>query len=223
MEMEKEKTFNYYYDEEKNIIYVPRNILELSRKNNIVIEGTPKIIDDGNYYSIHYKDLKKLEEDANIKGKEIVFNKKEKAKNIVIVYKLVDSDELYTTKDFGNSDKKVKIVMDKICYKTSIEELESIRNKKFIIVTVYQTGIVSEKEKETSEIIVCNLNDLLFVKESDLNKISINTKSRKKIRVDGTIYVETIEEEVYKLKELTHSNITIKDIVKKENTSSKRI
>lgn len=223
MEMEKEKTFNYYYDEEKNIIYVPRNILELSRKNNIVIEGTPEIIDDRNCYSIHYKDLKKLEEVANIKGKEIVFNKKEKAKNIVIVYKLVDSDELYTTKDFGNSDKKVKIVMDKICYKTSIEELESIRNKKFIIVTVYQTGIVSEKEKETSEIIVCNLNDLLFVKESDLNKISINTKSRKKIRVDGTIYVETIEEEVYKLKELTHSNITIKDIVKKENTSSKRI
>ncbi len=223
MEMEKEKTFNYYYDEEKNIIYVPRNILELSRKNNIVIEGTPEIIDDGNYYSIHYKDLKKLEKVANIKGKEIVFNKKEKAKNIVIVYKLVDSDELYTTEDFGNSDKKVRIVMDKICYKTSIEELESIRNKKFIIVTVYQTGIVSKKEKEPSEIIVCNLNDLLFVKESDLNKISINTKSRKKIRVDGTIYVETIEEEVYKLKELTHSNITIKDIVKTENTSSKRI
>lgn len=221
--MEKENTFNYYYDEEKNIIYVPRNILELSRKNNILIEGTPEIIDDGNYYSIHYKDLKKLEEVANIKGKEIVFNKKEKAKNIVIVYKLVDSDELYTTKDFGNSDKKVKIVMDKICYKTTIEELESIRNKKFIIVTVYQTGIVSEKENEPSEIIVCNLNDLLFVKESDLNKISINTKGRKKIRVDGTIYVETIEEEVHKLKELTHSNITIKDIVKKENTSSKRI
>lgn len=221
--MEKEKTFNYYYDEEKNIIYVPRNILELSRKNNIVIEGTPEIIDDRNCYSIHYKDLKKLEEVANIKGKEIVFNKKEKAKNIVIVYKLVDSDELYTTKDFGNSDKKVRIVMDKICYKTSIEELESIRNKKFIIVTVYQTGIVSKKEKEPSEIIVCNLNDLLFVKESDLNKMSINTKSRKKIRVEGTIYVETIEEEVYKLKELTHSNITIKDIVKKENTSGKRI
>lgn len=223
MEMEKENTFNYYYDEEKNIIYVPRNILELSRKNNIVIEGTPEIIDDKNCYSIHYKDLKKLEEVANIKGKEIIFNKKEKAKNIVIVYKLVDSDELYTTEDFGNSDKKVRIVMDKICYKTSIEELESIRNKKFIIVTVYQTGIVSKKEKEPSEIIVCNLNDLLFVKESDLNKISINTKSRKKIRVDGTIYVETIEEEVYKLKELTHSNITIKDIVKTENTSSKRI
>lgn len=223
MEMEKENTFNYYYDEEKNIIYVPRNILELSRNNNIVIEGTPEIIDNRNCYSIHYKDLKKLEEVANIKGKEIVFNKKEKAKNIVIVYKLVDSDELYTTKDFGNSDKKVRIVMDKICYKTTIEELESIRNKKFIIVTVYQTGIVSEKEKEPSEIIVCNLNDLLFVKESYLNKISINTKSRKKIRVDGTIYVETIEEEVYKLKELTHSNITIKDIVKKENTSGKRI
>lgn len=223
MEMEKENTFNYYYDEEKNIIYVPRNILELSRNNNIVIEGTPEIIDNRNCYSIHYKDLKKLEEVANIKGKEIVFNKKEKAKNIVIVYKLVDSDELYTAEDFGNSDKKVRIVMDKICYKTTIEELESIRNKKFIIVTVYQTGIVSEKEKETSEIIVCNLNDLLFVKESDLNKISINTKNRKKIRVDGTIYVETIEEEVYKLKELTHSNITIKDIVKKENTSGKRI
>lgn len=221
--MEKEKTFNYYYDEEKNIIYVPRNILELSRKNNIVIEGTPKIIDDGNYYSIHYKDLKKLEEVANIKGKEIVFNKKEKAKNIVIVYKLVDSDELYTAEDFGNNDKKVRIVMGKICYKTTIEELESIRNKKFIIVTVYQTGRVAEKENEASEIIVCNLNDLLFVKESDLNKISINTKGRKKIRVDGTIYVESIEEEVYKLKELTHSNITIKDIVKKENTSGKRI
>ena len=221
--MEKEKTFNYYYDEEKNIIYVPRNILELSRKNNIVIEGKPEIIDDGNYYSIHYKDLKKLEEVANIKGKEIVFNKKEKEKNIVIVYRLVDSDELYTTEDFGNSDKKIRIVMNKICYKTTIEELESIRNKKFIIVTVYQTGIVSEKENEPSEIIVCNLNDLLFVKESDLNKISINTKGRKKIRVDETIYVETIEEEVHKLKELTHSNITIKDIVKKENTSGKRI
>lgn len=221
--MKKEKTFNYYYDEEKNIIYVPRNILELSRKNNIVIEGKPEIIDDGNYYSIHYKDLKKLEKVANIKGKEIVFNKKEKEKNIVIVYRLVDSDELYTTEDFGNSDKKIRIVMNKICYKTTIEELESIRNKKFIIVTVYQTGIVAEKENKPSEIIVCNLNDLLFVKESDLNKISINTKGRKKIRVDGTIYVETIEEEVYKLKELTHSNITIKDIVKKENTSGKKI
>ena len=221
--MEKENTFNYYYDEEKNIIYVPRNILELSRKNNILIEGTPEIIDDGNYYSIHYKDLKKLEEVANIKGKEIVFNKKEKEKNIVIVYRLVDSDELYTTEDFGNSDKKIRIVMNKICYKTTIEELESIRNKKFIIVTVYQTGIVSEKENEPSEIIVCNLNDLLFAKENDLNKVSINTKGRKKIRVDGTIYVETIEEEVHKLKELTHSNITIKDIVKKENTSGKRI
>ena len=57
--MKKEKTFNYYYAEEKNIIYVPRNILELSRKNNIVIEGKSEIIDDGNYYSIHYKDLKK--------------------------------------------------------------------------------------------------------------------------------------------------------------------
>lgn len=221
--MKKEKTFNYYYDEEKNIIYVPRNILELSRKNNIVIEGKPEIIDDGNYYSIHYKDLKKLEEVANIKGKEIVFNKKEKEKNIVIVYRLVDSDELYTTEDFGNSDKKIRIVMNKICHKTTIEELESIRNKKFIIVTVYQTGIVAEKENKPSENIVCNLNDLLFVKESDLNKISINTKGRKKIRVDGTIYVETIEEEVYKLKELTHSNITIKDIVKKENTSGKRL
>ena len=221
--MEKEKTFNYYYDEEKNIIYVPRNILELSRNNNIVIEGTPEIIDNRNCYSIHYKDLKKLEEVANIKGKEIVFNKKEKAKNIVIVYKLVDSDELYTAEDFGNNDKKVKIVMDKICYKTTIKELESIRNIKFIIVTVYQTGIVAGKENEPSEIIVCNLNDLLFVKESDLNKISINTKGRKKIRVDGTIYVETIEEEVYKLKKLTHGNITIKDIVKKENTSGKRI
>ena len=221
--MKKKKTFNYYYDEEKNIIYVPRNILELSRKNNIVIEGTPEIIDDGNYYSIHYKDLKKLEEVANIKGKEIVFNKKEKEKNIVIVYRLVDSDELYTTEDFGNSDKKIRIVMNKICYQTTIEELESIRNKKFIIVTVYQTGIVSEKENEPSEIIICNLNDLLFAKENDLNKVSINTKGRKKIRVDGTIYVETIEEEVHKLKELTHSNITIKDIVKKENTSGKRI
>ena len=110
--MEKEKTFNYYYDEEKNIIYVPRNILELSRNNNIVIEGTPEIIDNRNCYSIHYKDLKKLEEVANIKGKEIVFNKKEKAKNIVIVYKLVDSDELYTAEDFGNNDKKVKIVKE---------------------------------------------------------------------------------------------------------------
>ena len=67
--MKKKKTFNYYYDEEKNIIYVPRNILELSRKNNIVIEGKPEIIDDGNYYSIHYKDLKKLEErDAQLKS-----------------------------------------------------------------------------------------------------------------------------------------------------------
>ena len=211
--MEKEKTFNYYYDEEKNIIYVPRNILELSRKNNIVIEGTPKIIDDGNYYSIHYKDLKKLEKVANIKGKEIVFNKKEKEKNIVIVYRLVDSDELYTTEDFGNSDKKIRIVMNKICYKTTIEELESI---------IYSL-VLYQFVNEPSEIIVCNLNDLLFVKESDLNKISINTKGRKKIRVDETIYVETIEEEVYKLKELTHSNITIKDIVKKENTSGKRI
>ena len=62
--------FEYYYDEQNNIIYISREILELSRKLNIEIEGIPKIINNKNCYSIHYKDLKKIEEQANIKGIE---------------------------------------------------------------------------------------------------------------------------------------------------------
>lgn len=201
--------FEYYYDEQNNIIYISREILELSRKLNIEIEGIPKIINNKNCYSIHYKDLKKIEEQANIKGIENKITNKEKEKNIVIVYHLANTNELYLTENINLSN-DTKEIMNKVCFKTTAKELEKTLNKKFIIVTVYKYNETATPKK--NELIVCNYNNVLFIEESILESLNLQKTNKKKIRVNKVIYIEVTEDELNKILEKTNSTIINKEI-----------
>lgn len=201
--------FEYYYDEQNNIIYISREILELSRKLNIEIEGIPKIINNKNCYSIHYKDLKKIEEQANIKGIENKITNKEKEKNIVIVYHLANTNELYLTENINLSN-DTKEIMNKVCFKTTAKELEKTLNKKFIIVTVYKYNETATPKK--NELIVCNYNNVLFIEESILESLNLQKTNKKKIRVNKVIYIEVTEDELNKVLEKTNSTIINKEI-----------
>lgn len=201
--------FEYYYDEQNNIIYISREILELSRKLNIEIEGKPKIINNKNCYSIHYKDLKKVEEQANIKGIENKITNKTKEQNVVIVYHLANTNDLYLTENINLSN-DTKEIMNKVCFKTSPKELEQILNKKFVIVTVYQNNETTTPKD--NKIIVCNYNDVLFIEENLLESINPQTINRKKIRVDKVIYIEVTKDELNEVLEKTNSTIITKEI-----------
>ncbi len=201
--------FEYYYDEQNNIIYISREILELSRKLNIEIEGKPKIINNKNCYSIHYKDLKKIEEQEKIKGIENKITNKEKEKNVIIVYHLANTDELYLTENINNSNDTKKI-MNKVCFKTTAKELEKTLNKKFVIVTVYQNNETTTSKD--NKLIVCNYNNVLFIEENILESLNLQTANKKKIRVDKIIYIEVTEDELDKVLEKTNSTIITKEI-----------
>ena len=201
--------FEYYYDEQNNIIYISREILELSRKLNIEIEGIPKIINNKNCYSIHYKDLKKIEEQANIKGIENKITNKEKEKNIVIVYHLANTNELYLTENINLSN-DTKEIMNKVCFKTTAKELEKTLNKKFVIVTVYKYNETAIPKK--NELIVCNYNNVLFIEENILESLNLQKTNKKKIRVNKVIYMEVTEDELNKIVEKTNSTIINKEI-----------
>ncbi len=201
--------FEYYYDEQNNIIYISREILELSRKLNIEIEGIPKIINNKNCYSIHYKDLKKIEEQANIKGIENKITNREKEKNIVIVYHLANTNELYLTENINLSN-DTKEIMNKVCFKTTTQELEKTLNKKFVIVTVYKYNETTTPKK--NELIVCNYNNILFIEENILESLNLQKTNKKKIRVNKVIYIEVTEDELNEVLEKTNSTIINKEI-----------
>ena len=201
--------FEYYYDGQNNIIYISREILELSRKLNIEIEGIPKIINNKNCYSIHYKDLKKIEEQANIKGIENKITNKEKEKNVVIVYHLANTNELYLTENINLSN-DTKEIMNKVCFKTTAKELEKTLNKKFVIVTVYKYNETAIPKK--NELIVCNYNNVLFIEENILESLNLQKTNKKKIRVNKVIYMEVTEDELNKIVEKTNSTIINKEI-----------
>ena len=201
--------FEYYYDGQNNIIYISREILELSRKLNIEIEGIPKIINNKNCYSIHYKDLKKIEEQANIKGIENKITNKEKEKNVVIVYHLANTNELYLTENINLSN-DTKEIMNKVCFKTTAKELEKTLNKKFVIVTVYKYNETTTPKK--NELIVCNYNNVLFIEENILESLNLQKTNKKKIRVNKVIYMEVTEDELNKIVEKTNSTIINKEI-----------
>lgn len=201
--------FEYYYDEQNNIIYISREILELSRKLNIEIEGIPKIINNKNCYSIHYKDLKKIEEQANIKSIENKITNREKEKNLVIVYHLANTNELYLTENINLSN-DTKEIMNKVCFKTTTQELEKTLNKKFVIVTVYKYNETTTPKK--NELIVCNYNNILFIEENILESLNLQKTNKKKIRVNKVIYIEVTEDELNEVLEKTNSTIINKEI-----------
>ena len=195
-----EKTFNYYYDEEKNIIYITRDLLEKSRTLDLTIEGNPKIINNSNCYSINYKDLKKLEELTKTEGIENKITTKKKPTNIIIAYNL--NNVLYNEENISNSN-NATILMGRPCFKTTIEDLNKC-NKKYVIVKVYSS------RNKINNITICNYNNILFIPEDFLNTNNINIENNRRIKVNNEIYKEISSNELNIFK----NNFNIKFIIR---------
>lgn len=195
-----EKTFNYYYDEEKNIIYITRYLLEKARSLNLTIEGNPKIINNSNCYSINYKDLKKLEELTKTEGIENKITTKKKPTNIIIAYNL--NNVLYNEENISNSN-NATLIMGRPCFKTTIEDLNKC-NKKYVIVKVYSS------RNKINNITICNYNNILFIPEDFLNTNNINIENNRRIKVNNEIYKEISSNELNIFK----NNFNIKFIIR---------
>ena len=198
-----EKNFNYYYDEEKNIIYITRDVLEKSRALDLTIEGNPKIINNSNCYSINYKDLKKLEELTKTKGIENKITIKKKPTNIIIAYDL--NNILYNEENIPHSN-NATLIMGRPCFKTTIDDLNKC-NKKYFIVKVYSS------RNKLNNITVCNYKNILFIPETFLNMNNLNIENKRRIKVNNEIYKEISSNELNKFKNIFNIKFIIKNIV----------
>ena len=86
------------------------------------------------------------------------------------------------------------MIMNRQCTTTSEQELEKITNKRFILVTVYL------KPQKQFVIPTCRVEGKSFISEEIANTFDINAIFKKRIRVDGEIYLEVTEEELNKIK-----------------------
>lgn len=62
--------FMYYYDIDTNKSYITREVLELCKRLDISIEGTPRIINERNCYSITENELREFENITTYRGVE---------------------------------------------------------------------------------------------------------------------------------------------------------
>ena len=81
--LDKEKNrFNYFRT--SNALYITRDIYELAQKNEVKIEGKPKIISNCNCYSIKEEELIELERKTNSEGKRVIIREPKEVETIVI-------------------------------------------------------------------------------------------------------------------------------------------
>lgn len=207
--------FMYYHNIDTNEFYINRQTLELIRKNGIDITVKPIIIENRNCYRIDPSQLHSIENNTHTRGVERIIkpstsdNKVEKKQNnteTIIVYKDKSTNRLYIpTKHIVYSQSTIKI-MNKIMRETSYEELEKIKNKKFIIVDTY---IYRPREYN---IIICKNQDQLFIPQKMLKNFNI-TKSGKKILVNKEVYIEITPNELDEIKKRKERiNIIYKNI-----------
>jgi hypothetical protein len=212
------KVFLYYIDQSNNKRFITRGFLDIARNLGINIEGIPKIIDNKNCYSITESELQELENKANLKGieKKIIVEEKKEVKeinsdDIVIAYIDKTNNKIYIPVKEKNTDTKTITITGKECVEITEIELENLKaNKdiKVVTVSVYlkkpeekKEIIVNNKIQENKklEIILCKINNSIFIKEDIAIKFKLKTDT-KKIKVDGLFYIETSETNLAVLK-----------------------
>ena len=202
------KLFMYYLNLDNNTKYIDRNILEMIRKNNIEIDSKPIIIDNKNCYSISDDVIKEFEQVSSMRGVEKLFTEKPKQINnntnkneieTILVYKDCLTDKLYIEKGKMNKEKEEnrKYLLNKVCYETSIFELENTHNKKFIIVDVYHYI-----QHLCYKILVCVCNNELYIPERIISLLMINVGQIKRIRVNGEIFVNITQDVLDTIKDI---------------------
>ena len=188
------KLFVYYNCLDDKKLYIKRETLETARNYNIELEAIPKIINNNNCYSILKEQLEEYENKTNTRGIEQLINNSKnnkKIKNILetrIVYKDKLNNKIYIPEEYATKkDRNKKIILNKLCYEATINEIECIYNKKIFIVDVYTK---KEIEKEKLNIIICNNNGRLFISEINAIKLNIKPISNKKIKIKNDYYKE---------------------------------
>lgn len=217
IKLDKQKNrFNYFRT--NNTLYVTRDIYELAHKNEVKIEGKPKIISNCNCYSIKEEELVELERKTNYEGKKIII-KEPKTIETIIVYKDMNSNKIYIPREYFPTQSTTIIeIMNKKCFESTEKELEKIFNKKFIIANVY----LNKKKKEQKEILnitLCVLENDLFIPQEIVNKLNVQPTLQKKIKVNGIIFHQITIEELKQIKIESSKNylvnITKRHIIKK--------
>lgn len=216
-----ENLFIYCYDTLLKKAYVNRDTYETIIKKGIQLEGTPKIINNKNCYSITENELKEVEEVLNYRGIEqllkpnyTVEEKKEEEIDTFIVYHDRITDKYYIPKEYASTNAKPHIIMNKECYETDINSLEHIFNKRIIIADVFPYN------KAALEIIICNYNGHLFIGENILELLDLYIEDPYRIIIGGQIYDEISDGdlELLQTKEFCEYklNIIIKNIIPKK-------
>ena len=130
----------------------------------------------------------------------------------VIVYKDIKTGKLYIPEYYAKTKVNVETIQNKRCYETSIEELETIYNKRFLIIGV------SIRPKKVLNITICNNDGDLFISNEILKQFNIISHYSKMILVNKEIFTQVGNEELDKIEKIdldnTTVNIEIKKIVK---------
>lgn len=133
-------------------------------------------------------------------------------KNIIIVYKDLNTGKLFIPEKYAKTKINLETIMNKRCYETTEKELESIYNKRFLIIGVFI------RPKKKLNITICNNDGDLYISNKILRELNIVSNYSKMILVNKEIFTQIGNEELDKIESLDLDNsivnIEIKKIVK---------
>ena len=130
----------------------------------------------------------------------------------IMVYRNITNGKLFIPEEYAKTKENLETIMNKRCYETTINELETIYNKRFLII-----GVATRPKKEIN-IVICNNDGDLFISNEILKQFNIVSHYSKAILVNKEIYTQIGNEELDQLEKVDLDNaivsIEIKKIVK---------
>ena len=185
--------------------YINRSLYEYARKNNINIEGTPRIIGGKNFYEVTEKQLQEIVNTYKNKNNNIKTNNKQEVNNNNI--KTDNKQEINNDKYIPGTN--ILKPRNRGVYETDKEYEKYLEN--------YYNSVFKKNKSVTTNPKTVNLNIII---ENDIiytSNIVNPPKDRKKIILDGKTYIEITKEEISKEKErLSSKGITLNIINKKQ-------
>ncbi len=127
----------------------------------------------------------------------------------VLVYKDINTGKLYIPEEYAKTKINKETILNKLCYETSIEELETIYNKRFLIIGV------SLRPKKLLNIIICNSDGDLFISNEILKQFNITSHYSKMILVNKEIFTQIGNEELDQIENIDLDNTIVKIEIKK--------
>lgn len=196
------RTYNYY--QEKNNLYVNRTIYELIIKNNLEIEGIPKILENRNCYSITKNQLDQFNKKLHCVGMKINLKT-----TLTIIYHEKNTNKFYLPlkTECIHSD---KVILNKKCQEIKKEDLEKLQFPNSIIVSVYTS------KKIIREIIICSYEDKIYISKEILDEIERKLSKTEKIKIKNGIYLKITADDIDYIKEsFLKKNTILKFIIRK--------